>query len=1250
MVLQDGTTSSIKCFAGVGFVLLGFDPLEKVKVRSKLVSGGGVDVGEYGQRCSHLIVDKNVYDDSECVVARADGKVVVTALWVEHCIDVGMLVDSSSILYRPVKDLNGIPGAKSLSICLTGYQRQDRDDIMRMVALMGANFSKPLVANKVTHLICYKFEGEKYELAKKLKKIRLVNHSWLEDCLRTWEILPECDYNKSGYELEIMEAEAKDSEEEAEEDRNNKQRENCAPITMHSGSGSYITKGYEMPMLINQNEAAEKILSGRAEDIINEMRSVSSPKKEARSDKVPELHEVIRQGGDFTSQGSGSGVRISKGSEMSMLINSNEAAEKISSGRNEDIAIEKRLLTSPRKKARSDDITELHEANRRGADFTCQESGAYDRANLCKESSELFSKPITLQRSSPSDAANQGTVSYSRKIQGRASISKFSGLLSNQGSGSPHGDLEQYKVMEGIDISPPKLNQLKINQDSSKKSSDSELHLEGGKCNILPQKRKASLSNFSYKSPMKVTADSKACTTGSPLGSARTEGLLIDTPHLKSNAFYSNGEKCSGINKQKGSLRLGRETIAAEAIFSTMGGKEAEHRSTVGARCEVARSPSLTESVTRQETTANLSNENEVENTATGEGDETEAPEEEIGAELENTTREEIFNPRENVANKKKVELVQISTVEMNRDTAHIENVKGTLEKDEEDVNGANCKSDVQGGSVVKEKVVKGGGSVFSRRKNKSVSVVKKTEKSGKDKEVDLDKNNDEKTEMKKSNGKQRSASKLKSKPVSLDATEKPKNRDKDDQPIEKGDLVQARKRLSSDSEKILHPVVKESATAGVDKNAELEMVSNDGKMESEKAKGVQRPASKPKGKTSYLKNTSKQMDAEKENKPMETGSLSTSSGEHKRETVAAKLSRASMQIRKTVCGINVDGIQLGGGSQIFRPEPAWFIVSGHRLQRKEFQQVIRRLKGRVCRDSHNWSYQATHFIVPDPIRRTEKFFAAAASGRWILKTDYLTASNQAGKLLPEELYEWFKNGFSEDGAINLEAPRKWRLLRERTGHGAFHGMRIVIYGDCIAPPLDTLKRVVKAGDGVILATSPPYTRFLKSGVDFAVVSPSMPCVDSWVQEFLRHEIPCVVADYLVEYVCKPGSSLDRHVLFNTHACTEKSYAKLLSQSEEIFEALTPPECNKSNNREEDENSADISCQNCGSHDRGDVMLICGDDTGSFGCGVGTHIDCCNPPLGAVPEEDWFCQNCCKSRSNSNPPKKIKKGSSSKRK
>ena len=79
--------------------------------------------------------------------------------------------------------------------------------------------------------------------------------------------------------------------------------------------------------------------------------------------------------------------------------------------------------------------------------------------------------------------------------------------------------------------------------------------------------------------------------------------------------------------------------------------------------------------------------------------------------------------------------------------------------------------------------------------------------------------------------------------------------------------------------------------------------------------------------------------------------------------------------------------------------------------------------------------------------------FCLVAS-RWILKTEYLTASNQAERFLAEEPFEWYKKGLSDDGAISLEAPRKWRLVRERTGHGAFYGMRILIYGECVAPSL----------------------------------------------------------------------------------------------------------------------------------------------------------------------------------------------------
>lgn len=67
---------------------------------------------------------------------------------------------------------------------------------------------------------------------------------------------------------------------------------------------------------------------------------------------------------------------------------------------------------------------------------------------------------------------------------------------------------------------------------------------------------------------------------------------------------------------------------------------------------------------------------------------------------------------------------------------------------------------------------------------------------------------------------------------------------------------------------------------------------------------------------------------------------------------------------------------------------------------------------------------------------------------------EYLTASNEAGRFREEEPYEWYGSGMTEDSSISLEAPRKWRLMREQTGHGAFYGMQIVIYGECIAPSL----------------------------------------------------------------------------------------------------------------------------------------------------------------------------------------------------
>jgi len=50
-------------------------------------------------------------------------------------------------------------------------------------------------------------------------------------------------------------------------------------------------------------------------------------------------------------------------------------------------------------------------------------------------------------------------------------------------------------------------------------------------------------------------------------------------------------------------------------------------------------------------------------------------------------------------------------------------------------------------------------------------------------------------------------------------------------------------------------------------------------------------------------------------------------------------------------------------------------------------------------------------------------------------------------------------------------------------------------------------------------------------------------------------------------------------------------------------------------------------CEICGSAEREDVMLLCD------GCDKGFHMDCLNPPLLEIPDDNWYCINCDRSDS-----------------
>jgi topoisomerase (DNA) II binding protein 1 len=89
-----------------------------------------------------------------------------------------------------------------------------------------------------------------------------------------------------------------------------------------------------------------------------------------------------------------------------------------------------------------------------------------------------------------------------------------------------------------------------------------------------------------------------------------------------------------------------------------------------------------------------------------------------------------------------------------------------------------------------------------------------------------------------------------------------------------------------------------------------------------------------------------------------------------------------------------------------------------------------------------------------------------------------------------------------------------------------------------------------------------------------------------------------------------------------------KSLEKLMKNQQEMATVKSEPL-----DDDEEDDLEDLSCSVCFRKDRGDVMLICGDEDGETGCGIGMHIDCCDPPLDAVPDDDWLCPKCAAPKS-----------------
>ncbi|EEF47286.1 DNA replication regulator dpb11, putative [Ricinus communis] len=1023
------TASPSKTFLGVRFVLFGFDPINLRQVRAKLIDGGGVDAGQYNENCTHVIVDKIVYNDPICIAARNDRKTLVTGLWVDHSYDIGLVVDATSIMYRPLRDLNGIPGAKSLIMCLTGYQRQDRDDIMTMVSLMGAQFSKPLVANKVTHLICYKFEGEKYELANKLKKIKLVNHRWLEDCLRDWELLPEDNYSKSGYELEMMEAEAKDSEEDTGETIDKQ------PSRKMENKSPHLKIGTPKPCQLSRSTV-----------------------------EVPNMSHNLNEPEGFPSVANMKGILITPSGKNrdnhasgfdSNCIPAVPACQDARTSIGTSVGLPNPQERTPNPRNGDNDLETVSRSAERPYLGTKFSGMGYTRNTSQKSPSSVFSGESSYNRgSSKMQLGESINISTSRveyandvlKSSRSEDLQKGSELFYNEASSSKK---------QKMNVSCSNLgyqnvnNEAKLNMERSPSVSGKTQGLEpvslvdGTNSLTAPRNHDCFRDDIvSTDAAKKLHVDvstaklSKLEKEPIPQGQLFSENATPGPGQYKivnertPQTSFKGLMKSSSASKSKGGdFEVEKsEYVVAEAGRPCHQQQDKQDPSPSNGKSEMEKSRTISSMEELQEGTGNLISK--------------------PGRKKTIAKRTLGSGPKSKNTSNRKGFIALNKAAAQNDPAVDLSGERANYEK------SSNANELQRSTETVNVTGVKEAETVVSAKPNESeTNYMDEETEALEDKDGHEDVLDDEKAGMVdlphqadnmmeiEQEGAQRIINNVAGvmDDCSREETDTTHLQQKEtcQESGVKGKVSKGRKQASGKTKKETVPLVS--------KKAESESAMK-------KEKGKRCSAGHSKSRLVSGKHSESSMEVEKENNPITDEDQNISEAKV-HDGKGAKLDKVSMKIKQKsrTSNSNYTSAEI---LKHMKTEPVWFILSGHRLQRKEFQQVIRRLKGKFCRDSHQWSYQATHFIAPDPIRRTEKLFAAAASGRWILKTDYLTACSQAGRFLEEDPYEWHKNGLSEDGAINLEAPRKWRLLREKTGHGAFYGMRIIIYGECIAPPL----------------------------------------------------------------------------------------------------------------------------------------------------------------------------------------------------
>lgn len=197
--------------------------------------------------------------------------------------------------------------------------------------------------------------------------------------------------------------------------------------------------------------------------------------------------------------------------------------------------------------------------------------------------------------------------------------------------------------------------------------------------------------------------------------------------------------------------------------------------------------------------------------------------------------------------------------------------------------------------------------------------------------------------------------------------------------------------------------------------------------------------------------------------------------------------------------------------------QPKIFLLSS--VDKVKYGKIIQDLGGRF-ENTMRYVPTCTHLIVGGEPSRSEKFLAACATGKWILRPDFLDDSIAKGSFVDEESYEISApSGPSRASTITTSlasATRRWRLkVAEEGGRGAFSDWRVALAVE--QNVREGFRSLLEAGGATIIYIEPPFEDLRQ--VNFAFIGKPSALIN--VAAMRAQGIACVKPEYIAEFIAQ---------------------------------------------------------------------------------------------------------------------------------